>query len=193
MSAPRFARRLACALGVVLIVATACGSGDDDAVETSTSVAQAATTILEGQTPPPAGPANPATTAPAPPDGQSAAPSGNGGGAPAGGTTAPASPPSLVGLWSGEYKSTVPANADGSFTVVFQGAPPDYTGSIVIAGLCEPDCPVTATVNGNAITFGSVGPRAVSYKGTISGNTISGTYTIGNEGQGSGTWKAVKA
>jgi hypothetical protein len=95
-------------------------------------------------------------------------------------------------LWAGEYKSIVPADAGGTFTVVFQGSAPDYTGSIVIAGLCEPDCSITAKVTGNAISFGSVGARAVTYQGTISGNSMSGTYTVGTEGQGHGTWKAVK-
>ena len=86
----------------------------------------------------------------------------------------------------------MPPNADGTFTVVFEGSAPNYTGSIVIAGLCEPDCPITANVTGNTIGFGSVGPRAVTYKGTISGNSMSGTYTVGTEGQGNGNWSAVK-
>jgi hypothetical protein len=43
-------------------------------------------------------------------------------------------------------------------------------------------------VSGNAITFGTVGSTAVTYTGTVSGDTMSGTYVFG--GSQHGTWSA---
>jgi hypothetical protein len=178
---------LVAALGVFLLLATACGSDDPSTIESPTTLAPGDTTpgaVTETTLPD-------GVTAPPGATGGSTQTGGAGGGP--GGTAGPAGAPAgLAGFWAGEYKSTVPANADGTFTVVFEGSAPDYTGSIVIAGLCDPDCPITANVTGNTIGFGSVGPRAVTYKGTISGNSMSGTYTVGTEGQGNGTWSAVK-
>ena len=187
---------VAAALGFVVLIATACGSDDAGTSGGSTTTAPAGEAPAGGatETTPGGGGAAPSTAAPA---GPGATTGGAGaaqppGGQPGGQPGAQAGP-AFTGLWAGEYMSTVPANADGTFTVVFEGSAPNYTGSIVIAGLCEPDCPITATVTGNTIGFGSVGPRAVTYKGTVSGSSMSGTYAVGSEGQGEGTWKAVKA
>jgi hypothetical protein len=180
--------RLVAAVGLLIVLATACGSDDPSTIEVPTTVVPTDTTPgAATETPPPADDGTPATGAPGGPT-----PTDGPGGAPARTAGPAAAPTGLAGLWAGEYKSVLPPNADGTFTVVFEGSAPDYTGSIVIAGLCEPDCPISAKVTGNTIDFGSVGPRAVTYKGTISGNSMSGTYTVGTEGQGQGTWSAVK-
>jgi hypothetical protein len=49
---------------------------------------------------------------------------------------------------------------------------------------------VTGNVGGSAITFGAVG--GVAYSGTVSGNSMSGTYVVPG-GQGSGTWSATQS
>lgn len=99
----------------------------------------------------------------------------------------------LTGRWAGEFQATAPTVSNGTFTLEFGGSAPNYTGTIVLAGLCEPSCPITANVAGNAISFGSVGAQAVTYSGTISGNSMSGSYQVGTAGDGEGTWKAVRA
>jgi hypothetical protein len=43
-------------------------------------------------------------------------------------------------------------------------------------------------VNGNAITFGTVGSTVITYTGTVSGDSMSGTYQVG--GSQHGTWSA---
>jgi hypothetical protein len=48
--------------------------------------------------------------------------------------------------------------------------------------------PLTGTVNGGAITFGTVGSTAITYTGTVSGNTMSGTYEVA--GSQHGSWDA---
>ena len=190
----RTVSRLVGALGVVALLATvACSSAGSPTIEgAATTVAPTQTS--EGDATDAAGTAGSATEATAPAAGPDTTTAGPGPGAATGGPAGSGGlgAPPLAGLWAGEYKSVVPANADGTFTVVFDGSGSAYTGSIVMAGLCEPDCSITASVTGNTITFGSVGPRAVTYKGTISGDSMSGTYTVGNEGQGEGTWTAVK-
>jgi hypothetical protein len=55
--------------------------------------------------------------------------------------------------------------------------------------------PALATLNGtvsrNKITFGTVGSFAVTYSGTFSGNSMSGTYNV--TGSPAGNWSATKA
>jgi hypothetical protein len=47
-------------------------------------------------------------------------------------------------------------------------------------------------VNGDAISFGTVGSgTAITYSGTVSGNSMSGTYKV--NGQGGGPWSATKS
>ena len=54
--------------------------------------------------------------------------------------------------------------------------------------------PCTATVNGSAITFGTVGSTAITYSGTVSGNSMSGNYQVqGGSSSASGTWSATKS
>ena len=57
------------------------------------------------------------------------------------------------------------------FTVVFEGSAPNYTGSIVIAGLCKQDCPIAAQVRRNAMAS-EQSARAVTYKGTVPGSSM---------------------
>jgi len=105
-------------------------------------------------------------------------------------TTAPAvSGGALAGTWAGEYTQTKPTSDGGTFSVTFEGSAPDYTGTISIAGSCDP-CPITATVKGSTITIGAIGASAITYDGTIAGSSMSGTYSAG---QFEGTWKALKA
>ena len=147
--------RLLAAVGLLMLLATACGSDDPSTVEGPTmSIGATTTPGADPETPPPADGGTPASDVPGSP-----APTEGAGGGPAGTAGPTGAPAGLAGLWGGEYKSIVPPNADGTFTVVFEGAAPDYSGSIVIAGLCEPDCPITANVTGNTIGFGSAGPE----------------------------------
>jgi hypothetical protein len=45
-------------------------------------------------------------------------------------------------------------------------------------------------VTGGSIKFGTVGSAAISYTGTVSGRSMSGTYKV--NGSGGGPWHATK-
>jgi hypothetical protein len=49
---------------------------------------------------------------------------------------------------------------------------------------------VNGTVNGDAIRFGTVGGSAITYVGTVSGDSMSGSYQTPN---GGGPWSAHRA
>jgi hypothetical protein len=63
------------------------------------------------------------------------------------------------------------------------------TGSIVLSSPAE-TYHITGNVAGSAISFGAVG--SVTYKGTVSGNSMSGTYTVQGSSTG-GSWSATKS
>ena len=54
--------------------------------------------------------------------------------------------------------------------------------------------PIHGTTNGDSIQFGTVGATGITYKGTVSGNSMSGTYRlIGNGTTFSGPWNASRS
>jgi hypothetical protein len=96
----------------------------------------------------------------------------------------------LSGTWSGDYQQTSPAPAAGTFTLNWQQSGSNVTGTINIPGACNA-CPISATVNGSSVTFGVVALGGIIYTGTVSGNSMSGTYTTADT-SARGTWKASK-
>ena len=94
----------------------------------------------------------------------------------------------LSGTWSGSYSGVV----SGSFTLTWLQSASILQGKI---HLSSPDQTLTisGSVHGSAISFGKVG--GVQYRGTVSGNSMSGTYQIPNPRGGSaggGSWSATK-
>jgi hypothetical protein len=52
--------------------------------------------------------------------------------------------------------------------------------------------PIHGIVQGNSIQFGTVGSTGITYKGTVSGNSMSGTYQLTANGTTfSGPWTAA--
>jgi hypothetical protein len=98
-------------------------------------------------------------------------------------SSATGSTAALSGNWSGQYSG---AN-QGTFTLTWQQSGSNLTGTINLAGLGA--SPINGTVSGNTITFGTVGTAAVTYSGTVSGSSMSGTY---QSPTGPGTWTATK-
>ena len=50
---------------------------------------------------------------------------------------------------------------------------------------------LTGTVSGNTLQFGAVGSEAITYNGTVSGDSsMSGSYSVA--GMGGGSWTASK-
>jgi len=100
-------------------------------------------------------------------------------------TSPSASTSALSGMWSGTYGGS----SEGTFTLNWQASGSSLTGTIMISGLGDDPIPINGNLAGNTITFGTVGTIAITYKGTVSGRSMSGTYQTPI---GTGTWNATK-
>jgi hypothetical protein len=91
----------------------------------------------------------------------------------------------LSGTWSGQY--------GGAFTGTFK-LHWTQTGTALAGGitLSSPGdtLGIHGTLNGSAIRFGTVGSMAITYTGTVSGSSMSGSYRTP---QGGGSWSANKS
>ena len=109
-------------------------------------------------------------------------------GSPASSVTSPAASPAasggLSGKWSGQYSGAF----TGTFTITWQQSGSNLSGTINLSSDGSPS--VHGTVQGGAIQFGTVGSAAITYSGSVSGNSMSGTYQVANGG--SGSWSATK-
>ncbi len=118
------------------------------------------------------------------------------------GTTAPSSAPAtkaaartssapgaLSGTWSGNYSGSY----TGTFTVRWHQSGSHLHGTIHISNPAN-TLPINGIVNGSAIRFGTLGSTAITYSGTVSGSSMSGTYKVhGGSGASGGPWSASKA
>ena len=104
----------------------------------------------------------------------------------AGSTTASGA---LSGTWNGQYSGSFA----GTFTLNWQ-----QTGS-QLSGLIHLSYPDTAehisgTFAGGNIRFGTVGSgAAITYSGTVAGNSMSGIYQVDDSGGDHGQWSASKS
>jgi len=102
-----------------------------------------------------------------------------------GSSSNPASSGGLSGSWSGQYSGA----SEGTFQLTWQQSGSDLSGTIAISDFGGTPIPINGTVNGGKITFGTVGGLAITFTGSTSGNTMSGTYHAPN---GDGNWNANK-
>jgi hypothetical protein len=93
-------------------------------------------------------------------------------------------PSGLSGTWTGKYGGTF----SGTFTLNWVQTGSKLHGKITLS--TSGTVPVNGTVDGDAIKFGTVGSTAVTYTGTSSGTSMSGSYDTAS---GGGTWSAQKA
>ena len=86
----------------------------------------------------------------------------------------------VVGKYDGAF--------NGTFTLTWTQKNSKLTGSIELstAGTLN----LNGVVTGNAIQFGTVGSTAITYSGTVSGDSMSGTYQV--NGSSGGNWSATK-
>jgi hypothetical protein len=100
----------------------------------------------------------------------------------------------LTGTWSGQYSGTF----HGTFNVTWTQSGSNLTGAIKISNKnpdSTDDLPIQGTVNGSSITFGTLGAvvaAPITYSGSVSGDSMSGTWQM-QGGQGSGSWNATKS
>src|SRR5882757_5213289 len=90
----------------------------------------------------------------------------------------------LSGTWSGSYSGTF----RGTFTVQWTQSGSKLNGTIKLSTE-RSKLPLTGSVRGGSITFGTVGSAAVTYSGSVSGRSMSGKYRTR---AGGGSWSARK-
>jgi len=109
--------------------------------------------------------------------------------APATTSAAAPAPAGLTGTWSGQYSGAY----QGTFKLHWRQSGSRLSGTIHLSN--PPDnLSIHGSVQGGSIQFGTVGGTAITYTGTVSGNSMSGTYKVqtGN-GTVGGPWSASKS
>ena len=103
----------------------------------------------------------------------------------------PAPSTSLSGKWSGTYSGAY----NGTFKLTWQQSGQNLSGTIMISGFGNAPTNLHGTVQGASIRFGTVGSEAITYTGSVSGKSMSGTWKIkaGSRSLGGGSWKASKS
>jgi hypothetical protein len=91
----------------------------------------------------------------------------------------------LSGHWSGSYSG----DFSGTFELTWVESSDQLKGTINLS--TSGTLPLNGTVKGSEITFGTVGSTKITYTGTVSGDTMSGTYVVA--GSQHGDWKATRA
>jgi hypothetical protein len=93
----------------------------------------------------------------------------------------------LSGKWSGQYSGAF----NGTFTLNWQQSGSTLSGTIHLSSGQSPS--INGTVNGSTIRFGTVGSTAITYSGSVSGTSMSGTYKVKtSSGSVGGPWSATK-
>jgi hypothetical protein len=91
----------------------------------------------------------------------------------------------LSGLWNGQYGGSY----QGTFILHWRQSGSKLSGHIHISNPTS-SMPIHGSVSGGSIRFGTVGSYAITYSGTVSGSSMSGSYHVAN-GSG-GNWSASK-
>lgn len=108
---------------------------------------------------------------------------------PAAQASSPAPTGGLSGKWSGHYSGAY----SGTFTVTWVQSGSTLSGTIDLSDLGG-KVPINGTVNGDSITFGTVGSMEIQYSGSVSGSSMSGTYKIQtSSGSVGGPWSASRS
>lgn len=167
------------ALAVVPILAlvwAACGGGGTSA-PTPTNTPRAVTS-------PTTAAATAAPSATRPPATATAAP-----------TATPAASSGLTGTWTGTWQNTNIAGS-GTFTLQLTQSGSTVAGTIVAVGTpCLTNGTISGALAANQVQLGAVqGVVTITYAGTVSGNSMSGTYQASAEcANAQGTWAASKS
>lgn len=102
-----------------------------------------------------------------------------------------ASASGLSGRWRGQYSGAY----QGHFLLKWHQSGSKLTGRITLSAPTRGTLGINGTVQGGTIRFGTVGSEAITYSGSVSGSSMSGTWKIhGPNGTvGGGPWSASRA
>ncbi len=97
----------------------------------------------------------------------------------------------LSGKWSGSYSGAF----SGTFSLSWQQTGANLNGTITISSYGDKPTSIHGTIKGSSISFGTVGSKAINYSGSVSGNSMSGTWKIkaGRLTEGGGSWHASRS
>ena len=97
----------------------------------------------------------------------------------------------LSGKWRGRYSGAY----QGHFVLRWHQSGSRLSGTITLSAPSRGTVPIHGTVQGSTIKFGTVGSEDITYSGSASGNSMSGTWQIkGPSGPaGGGPWSASKS
>jgi hypothetical protein len=111
--------------------------------------------------------------------------------APAASVAARSASSGLSGKWRGRYSGAY----QGHFVLRWHQSGSRLSGTITLSAPSHGTVPIHGTVQGSTIKFGTVGSTAITYSGSASGNSMSGTWQIkGTSGAaGGGPWSASKS
>jgi hypothetical protein len=113
---------------------------------------------------------------------------------PAAVASAPAQPAANSGL-SGKWRGRYSGAYQGHFVLRWHQSGSRLSGTITLSAPARGTVPIHGTVQGATIRFGTVGSEAITYSGSASGNSMSGTWQIkGTSGAaGGGPWSASRS
>jgi len=95
--------------------------------------------------------------------------------------------PALSGRWKGSYGGSF----SGTFVLQWTQSSSKLSGTINLS-TAPGAVPINGSVAGGRIQFGTVGSQAITYTGSVSGNSMSGHYQVAGGAGGSGTWSATR-
>jgi hypothetical protein len=96
----------------------------------------------------------------------------------------------LSGKWSGQYSGAF----QGTFILRWHQSGPRLNGRITLSSPSRGTLAIHGRVAGGAIRFGTVGSESITYSGTVSGSSMSGTYQVHTpNGAVGGPWRASKS
>ena len=106
-------------------------------------------------------------------------------------SAAAASASGLSGRWSGQYSGAY----QGTFVLRWHQSGSRLSGRITLSAPSRGTLAIHGKVVGGAIRFGTVGSEDITYSGSVSGSSMSGTWKIQgpNGTAGGGPWSASKS
>jgi hypothetical protein len=103
-------------------------------------------------------------------------------------SSSPAAGGDLTGKWTGQYSGAF----KGTFTLNWTQTGSKLKGSINLS--TSGTLPINGTVDGSAIHFGTVGSTDITYTGSVSGDSMSGSYQVHTpNGAVGGPWSATRS